>query len=86
MYLTLDASSCVSVNAELDCITNLDVATQVFAVAVKNGYDTGVKVERIESKYSFTLKCESIKKMDNFALFTMTLLCKFLLNSERLHG
>lgn len=82
----MDASSCVSVNAELDCITNLDVATQVFAVAVKNGYDTGVKVERIESKYSITLKCESIKKMGNFALFTMTLLCKFLLNSERLHG
>lgn len=50
VVLTLDASSCVSVNVEQDCITNLDVATQVFAVAVKNGYDTGVKVERIESK------------------------------------
>lgn len=56
VYLTLDASSCVSVNAELDCITNLDVATQVFAVAVKNGYDTGVKVERIESKKGVHIK------------------------------
>jgi hypothetical protein len=50
VYLTLDASSCIAVNVDQDCITNLDMATQVFAVAVKNGYDTGVKVERIESK------------------------------------
>ena len=50
VFLTLDASSCIAGNVDKDCITNFDIATQVFAVAVKNEHDTGINVERIESK------------------------------------